>query len=294
MRIIHIPSLLAVICCAGCIDKIILDVPYPDGYPVVIDGFISTENKKHLIRVSSSFDIESHSSFRTPLSVGSITLRDNHGLSVSLTEKGIGDYYTPYMEGIVGNVYTLRVELTDGRVYESYPDTLYPSGYIEKIYSAFRSEKINQQSSYSFDVYFDAITYGSHHNLVWKYDVFFLADIPCCTCISRLTKSLPVVSQDQTVSHNRFESVKIVRIPLDGWAFQKGVYADVFQQSVSRRAYEFWRIVSTQLTGTQSLFQPVIGKMPVNFIQLQGSPQPLFGIFGGSNVIEGFVAFVCQ
>ncbi len=130
-------ALLFILFCAACVDKIILDVPYPDEYPVVIDGFISTEFKRHLIKVSQSFDIESHSSFRTPLSVKQMTLRDNTGLSEELSETTTGTYYTREMQGQAGHVYTLRVELLDGRVYESYPDTLYPSGSIEKIYSEF-------------------------------------------------------------------------------------------------------------------------------------------------------------
>lgn len=275
-------GILLIIGCAACVDRITIPVPTPAAYPVVIDGFISDEPGPYLIKVTQAFDIESKSSFRIPISVKSMTLRDNQGITDVLTEKGNkGFYYTNFITGVVGRVYTLHIELLDGRIYESKPDTLYPSGVVEKVYYTFRqTQRSNGTTEYGYDIYFDA-TSGSrnHYNFLWKFNGLYQTDIPCCTCLADLVNPVPVVSNDQLVHEGKFKGVKAMYVPVTGWTFQHGVYAKVSQRSLSRQAYDFWRIVGAQLTGTTSLFQPITGKVPNNFTQIAGQETPLYGLF---------------
>lgn len=275
-------SCLLIVVCAACVDRINIPVPAPAAYPVVIDGFISDEPGPYLIKVTQAFDIESKSSFRIPISVKSMTLRDNQGTTDVLTEKGNkGFYYTNYITGVVGRVYTLHIELLDGRIYESKPDTLYPSGIVEKVYYTFRqTQRSNGTTEYGYDIFFDA-TSGTrnHYNFLWKFNGLYQTDITCCTCLADLVNPVPVVSNEQFVEQGKFKAVKAMYVPVTGWTFQHGVYAKVSQRSLSRQAYDFWRMVGAQLTGSTSLFQPITGKVPNNFVQLAGTDTPLYGLF---------------
>ena len=143
---------------AGCIDRITIPIPAPSSYPVVVDGYISDEPGPYRISVSRAFDIESKLSLRTPISVGKLELHDNVGNKDELYEIDNGDYQTHLwaIRGIVGRVYTLRIELLDGRVYESIPDTLRPGGTVDSVYFRFKSEAPDGVTKYSFDIYFDA------------------------------------------------------------------------------------------------------------------------------------------
>lgn len=273
--------ILLALLCVGCVDRINIAVPVPAAYPVVVDGFISDEAGPYLIKVTQAFDIESKSSFRIPISVKQISISDNQGTNEILTERGKGFYYTSSIRGIVGRAYTLHIELLDGRMYESKPDTLYPSGVVEKVYYTFRQTlKSNGTTEYGYDIYFDA-TSGTrnHYNFLWKFNGLYQTDIACCTCLADLVNQVPIVSNDQLVHDGQFKGVKAMYVPITGWTFQHGVYAKVSQRSLSRQAYDFWRIVGAQLTGSTSLFQPVTGKVPNNYVQISGTDTPLYGLF---------------
>jgi hypothetical protein len=82
------------------------------------------------------------------------------------------------IRGTVGSVYTLRIELLDGRIYESLPDTLTQGGLVENIYHDFKEGKTSAGASkYGFDVYFNSTT-GSSNNryFLWKFKGTFQAD----------------------------------------------------------------------------------------------------------------------
>ena len=63
-------------------------------------------------------------------------LSDDHGIREVLSEIDQGIYQTnpAGIRGIVGHVYTLQIELFDGRIYESKPDSLLSPGTLDSIY----------------------------------------------------------------------------------------------------------------------------------------------------------------
>ena len=212
-----------------------------------------------------------------------MTLRDNQGITDVLTEKGNkGFYYTNFITGVVGRVYTLHIELLDGRIYESKPDTFYPSGVVEKVYYTFRqTQRSNGTTEYGYDIYFDA-TSGSRNpptTSSGNLTDFIKRTFRAAPCLADLVNPVPVVSNDQLVHEGQFKGVKAMYVPATGWTFQHGVYAKVSQRSLSRQAHDFWRIVGAQLTGTTSLFQPITGKVPNNFTQIAGQETRYMGYF---------------
>jgi hypothetical protein len=66
---------------------------------------------------------------------------------------------------------------------------------------------------------------------------------------------------------------------------QHKVYAEVQQYTVSKQAYRFFQAIQDQRSATGSLFQPVTGEIPNNFVQQSGTPLTINGFFhaGGVN-----------
>jgi hypothetical protein len=97
------------------------------------------------------------------------------------------------------------------------------------------------------------------------------------------------VSSNQLVESGQFKAVKAIYLPLDEWTFMYKVYAQVNQMSLSRQAFDFWKGVKAQKTATTSLFQPVTGKIPSNFVQISGVQASIEGLFYATSIASNAV-----
>ena len=150
---------LIVVSAGACVDRIDLITEFNGDPVVVIDGHISDEPGPYTIKVSQGFDIQSKTSPKIPISVRRMVISDDLGNSEDLSPTEAGVYQTKPggIQGKIGRVYKLRIELLDSRIYESLPDTLYPAGNVDSVYVEFGS-KISSEGSpqYGFDILFNA------------------------------------------------------------------------------------------------------------------------------------------
>jgi hypothetical protein len=226
------------------------------------------------------------------------------------------------IRGEVGRGYKLRVQLLDGRIYESIMDTLKSYGSMDSVYHEFVEEKdLDGVTNYGFNVNFDANA-GSEasYYFLWKFKGTFQVDtnpelhkVPCgegrcpdprpcssyiwngakleyvkpcecCTCWIDFFNDMPVVSDNQLINAGRFTNIHAAYVPVTQWTFMYKVHAEVKQFTLSRRAFNFWSAVVAQKKATGSLFQPVTGKVPGNFVQISGDPGAVEGLFYASSV----------
>ena len=317
-------SIVVVLSCTACVDRITFDVGTTPSFAVVIDGTISDQPGPYKILVTKAFDIESKLSIKTPLSVKRMTMSDNAGNREVLSEIIQGQYQTSAdgLRGTVGRAYKIQIELLDGRVYESLPDTLYPSGSVDKVYHAFKEEKTSEgTTNYGFDVLFNSSA-GELNNyyFLWKFTGTFKVDsnpelytVPCgesrcpqplpcsayalnagnlervkscecCACWTSIFNNEVIVSDNQLVEGGSFTGVKASYVPINQWTFKYKVYAEIKQMSLSPQAFAFWKAIQAQKSATTSLFQPITGKIPSNFIQISGQPGPIEGIFFATSI----------
>ena len=72
---------------------------------------------------------------------------------------------------------------------------------------------------------------------------------------------------------------KVQNIPLNQWTLQYKIRVDVSQMRLTLNSFRFWKAVKDQKEAIGNLFQPVTGKIPSNFVQVDGSPTPIEGLF---------------
>ncbi len=317
-------SLSLILCCTACVDRIIFDVGTSPTFAVVIDGNISDQPGPYKILVTKAFDIESKLSIKAPISVKRMIMSDNVGNSESLTEIVQGQYQTSSngIRGKVGRAYKIRIELLDGRVYESLPDTLYPSGTVDKVYHSFKEEKTPEgATNYGFDVLFNSSAGElDNYHFLWKFTGTYKVDsnpelytVPCgetrcpaplpcsayilndgalervkscecCECWTSIFNNEVIVSDDQFVADGTFTNVKAAYVPVNQWTLKYKVYTEIKQMSLSPQAFAFWKAIRSQKNATTSLFQPLTGKIPSNFTQISGQPGPIEGIFYATSI----------
>jgi hypothetical protein len=301
----------------GCVDRIDFETNISE-YPIVVEGYISDQPGPYEIRVSRSFDVQSKGAQKTSISVKGILLSDNLGNEELLSEVQTGIYRTSELgiQGVVGRIYKIKVELLDGRIFESTPDTLLPAGSIESVRHEF-FEETNQDFSkaYGFDIFFDAKGPQTNSDFLWRvkgtyqietnpelYEVRCgeskcasprgcsgyvagssgiqkVAPCTCCTCWVDFYSNVPIVSSRELVTNSIYKSVKAYRLPLEAWYFMNKVRIEIQQLRLSPQALSFWRAIKAQKESTNSLFQPVSGIIPSNFLQTNGSEGKLQGFF---------------
>lgn len=104
----------------ACVDRINIPVTNNANGGLVIDGHISDKPGPYRIEIYSAHDLEDKLN-RAPLSVKRLGILDNLGNTINVSEVDPGVYESDStVRGVVGRVYKLRIELVDGKIYESF------------------------------------------------------------------------------------------------------------------------------------------------------------------------------
>jgi len=165
---------------AACVDRLTFDLEGSPTIVPVVNGFISDQPGPYQVTVSESFDIEQDPKSKNPIAVRSLIISDNTGVSEELTQVREGLYETSPtgIQGIVGRSYSLRIELLDGRIYQSIPDTLLKSGTLDSIWFDFVSKyDENNAPFYAFDIFFNSsASIESDFRFLWKFTGTYQAE----------------------------------------------------------------------------------------------------------------------
>jgi len=315
---INVFHVLILFISAACVDRI--DINTGKGIsPVVISGYISNQPGPYRIEVAKAIDIDAKLSVKNLISVKKLVISDNLGTSEILKEIEQGIYETnpSGIQGEIGRSYKIYVELLDGRIYESKPDTIVARGEMDSVYFKFKSEEVDDATQYGFDIFFDS--HGDKedsYRYLWKLTGTYqietnpelyaepcgqstcpkpracsgyvvngsgslvqVGPCECCTCWIGLNDALPIISDSQFIRAGQFRAVNAGYIPLNEWIFMHKVYAEVRQYSLSAQAFAFWKAALAQKSATSSLFQPITGRIPNNFVQLGGPSGQIEGLF---------------
>jgi hypothetical protein len=136
-------SFLVLITVGACIDRI--DIPAPTTLPadLVVDGLITDAPGPYTVKLTRGIHLDDTQFDGDPLHARSVTLYDNFGNSEVMQETKTGVYRTKPdgMQGIVGREYFIRIETTDGHLYQSIPDKMNPVGDFDTLYYEFEEKK---------------------------------------------------------------------------------------------------------------------------------------------------------
>ncbi len=122
----------------------------------------------------------------------------------------------------------------------------------------------------------------------------FLKKVGDCTCCNGWVsdfESKPQLNDETISTGGLYKNVEVGYVPFTAWTFGHNKYmVKVEQMSLSREAYEFWKIIKDQKEGSSSLFQPAFGKVFTN-ITTSNLEKEVTGFFYAS-AIKKKVAFI--
>ncbi len=313
--------LLCLLSITSCIDRINIEVPDSYSSQLVVDGVITDEPGPYTVRLTKSVRVEKFLPLsQESVAKARLTISDNVGNSEVLTEKEPGFYLTKAggMQGVVGRAYSLRIETAEGKIYESEPDRMNPVGEVDSLYYQFESYlPINDQERYGFRFYVDSQSPEEDAFLRLKFTRVFeidaypdlhivgrcmpdprpcggriftefglkdVGECTCCKCWVTVNENQPYVSDNQFISGGKSKKIEVGFVPLEYFPFQLGKYrVEVKQMSLSRKAFDFWRIIQAQKEGVATLFQPPTGRIRGNIFATTGAEE-VQGLFYASAV----------
>jgi hypothetical protein len=101
----------------------------------------------------------------------------------------------------------------------------------------------------------------------------------CCICWYSVYNDYIMISDDLFTAQGRLQNVYAQSLPLNQWTLLYKIRIDMSQMSLTHNSFRFWKAIKDQKAAIGSLFQPITGRIPNNFIQIAGSPTPIEGLF---------------
>ncbi|MFM9840596.1 MAG: DUF4249 domain-containing protein [Cyclobacteriaceae bacterium] len=155
----------------SCIDE--FTIAAPDALSqLVVDGRITDAPGPYTVNLSRTKKLDDFISPRFTVSAKSVAIFDKNGNSEVLSETSSGTYQTSPtgIRGIVGREYFLRIETRDGKIYESIPEKINPSGTIDSVYYEFKKDvQLSGIAKYYFRIFIDSKVEPDGENyFLWK------------------------------------------------------------------------------------------------------------------------------
>lgn len=178
LRVERLFSFALIILLSSCVDRFFYEVDLPQGLPLAVFGHISNQDGPYEVNINTSFDVNSAELTKKPVSVNHVTILDALGNGEELKEVSPGIYQTDPsgLKGKIGGVYKLRIELPDGKIYESIPDTLLAPGKIDSLYDSFYSRvDASGTTRYGFDLMANSTSNSKSTRYMWNFTGTFKA-----------------------------------------------------------------------------------------------------------------------
>lgn len=306
----------------SCIDRIEIKIPDSYSSQLVVDGLITDEPGPYTVRLTKSVRVEKFLKLsQESITHAKVIISDSEGNSEVLAEKSPGIYQTKIngIQGVVGREYSIRIETEEGKIYESEPDRMNAVGEVDSLYYQFESYlPLNDQERYGFRFYadsespegentflrlkftqtFEIDAYPELHiigmcvpdprpcsgRIFTEFGLKTVSECTCCKCWVTVDEKQPHVTDNQFVINGKAKKIEVGFVPLEYFPFQLGKYrVEVKQMSLSRKAFDYWRIIQSQKEGVASLFQPPTGRIRTNVYSKNGSEE-VQGLFYASAV----------
>jgi hypothetical protein len=320
--------ILSFLLLSACIERIDFDVPDAQ-FQMVIEGMISDASGPYMVKISRGLDLDADSLSYTPVENAKVKLYDDMGMVEDLVERSPGIYSSGgIIQGHVGHAYFIRIETSDGRIFESEPDLINPVGEVEAIRYEFEARKKDEDfgevDANVFNIFVDAKAGNGDENYIrWKFTGTYrvltnpelrkvtireytimdplpcsgyivspapggglltkVEECSCCTCWANHLETEPQLSDQQLISGDRFNNIKVAEIPINQATFFDKYHIGIEQMSLSRKAFEFFKLIRAQKNGSSSLFQSPSGEIVGN-IHSVNSTEPVIGFFWATAV----------
>jgi len=231
-----------------------------------------------------------------------VYISDSEGNEEQLTYTRSGTYVTSAngIRGEAGRHYILRIELPNGKIYESVPEYMPESQEIDTLYSEYRDLE-GQFLQGEFDVFLETEDPAGENNYYrWKWSHYnrldycmeYLLTFPsppvwigryCCTECYKIETCAGCINIG---SDRLVDGKKIARIPLMTFPYDSRLpyFVQAEQYSLNETAYEFWSTASDLINNSGGVFDKPPVTVKGNVFNITDPDEQVLGYFGASSV----------
>ncbi len=278
----------------GCLDELDLEIRRNTRQSLHIESRLVLDSVPYIFaEINTIFDLTPGSFF--PVNVRSVHLIDEVGGRIEIPLVGNGYYRRFFLPGddfaiVTGRGYGLEI-LTqqDDLIRSSFdqPLTLGSSGTLSayRIQKDFidRFEDVISQDFIGVEIEVPVISPDvmlARHFRCELERTFRLTDNGGQTCY--LTEAFNL-DNEITISTQNLGNVVGINLPLIdlfiNFNFAEGYYLNVWQESLTENAYQYWNSINQVLNRTGNMFEPPAGKIRTNFMYVDEPDREIFGIF---------------
>lgn len=301
---IVLPLAILMVLLWGCLEQIDLEVAPEFQFNTVIQGkLVQGSPSTVFVRVSRLFDFTFNG--RAAISVRYVRLFDDQGNQVDL-ERGnvVGDYVLELpkddasMQIEEGRSYFIEVATFDGGVFRSEAETIRPVPQIsdltvepiqKEILSADGTLRDEPFMEFQLTTPLDVSTEETYLRWISERTIK-LTDTPeanvvpddnqpnktCYITESGSIRNIPVGSS--TTFSGQIVDFPIYQEPVN-YRFAEGYMLTVYQESLNRGAYEYWRNIGTLINRQGTIFEPPVGQVQSNMVNTEEDGVQPFGYF---------------
>lgn len=282
---------------SGCIEPITFEeqgVNY-----LVVDGFISNEQKAHRIWLSRAAAYAGEDVSLVPNA--EVYISDDLGNRTPLEPGNSGYYATPaQFAGVAGRSYTLHITTPEGEEYVSEPQTLQIQGSLDSVYYGLSTREylrenntISQQEGIEYFIDYtlpaDSPTY-----LLWGWEATYLVktpfpdpagDIPTeCYISENSSNFIKVVNSADLSSRQVVKDEFLFVVPDNKYWYTYSL--NVKQYTISREVFGFFHAIEKQQENSGTIFDPTPARISGNIRNVNKPEEKVLGYFGVFGVKE--------
>jgi hypothetical protein len=260
---------------------------------LVVEGMISDRPGPYEIRVYlKSLDVNNKT--KTPVQNADVVVSDDKGNSYPFQEGAKGNYVSDPASfmGISGRCYKLKIELDNGKTYQSKSEKLKAAPVVDTIYPIF-IKKISTQgaSTGTFDligVLNDPSTKGDYYRWDWthyypknicnvyKQDGLNYESACCETCFGIQRPWGKAIIASDVYSNGYRMRQKLSTISYDT---RSDYFIVVDLYNISESTYQFWRNINNLIGTSNANAQEAPISIPSNIINVDNPKDQVFGVF---------------
>lgn len=290
-----------ILAAAGCVDPISFADAGSAG-SLVVDGWITDRQGPLTIKLSRSINFDNSRTLRVyPIPEGhaTVVVSDDKGLSIPLPEVETGTYRVDNFHGVVGNTYTLHIQTSDGNRYTSSGEKMLPVQAIDQLEYEFRfydllfinaagnARVIPMDAFYIYAKVKDPAETGNYYRWISDgiFEFFSVTDNPaikqCWAAKDRLESKLEL-KDDTFINGQEFRQLVCI-IPYDR---PTQYLVNIYQQSLTEDAHQFWKMSAAQQVSAGSLFDPPPSPVRGNIVNTADPEETVLGYFGASAMVQ--------
>lgn len=281
----------------GCLDEIELKDQRFDTKAVVIQGRLILGNPSVVeVKIESIGDY-SGSELSTYIGSAKVSLLSADGSSIEIPEISAAKIYrisipqnSPAFKVQAGQSYRIRINLLDGRSYESELEALLPVPSMEKTDYVIRELSIPDKNGFITPTTYlsfwinSALRSGNSlqkAQLRWEVNaVYRLTDNAMKTCYNYETQrpEQVLLYDGPAFRRERLDTFFLSDVKLDH-RFAEGFFLSIVQESLSPGAFRYWSQVKTLAERSGSMFEEPAATISSNIRSIQNPAEAAYGYF---------------